>query len=191
MISDDTNANRQPFSIPDTDAKFDHLNTKVEAWIGSKKIKNPVDKLFYQLTFRDIKPWNVSLLDRLVVESRLYIGLNEYLHGSIHERDFKTNSVQFKASVSLAIEDLIPEWDGRRAFQIYELKITDNTIKNDLLLGEEDSLLYRITAISFDYAGGEQQFLFNGKYSGKLEDGIVFNARNIVLANYNYELLDK
>merc|ERR1712228_350574 len=77
MITSDKMENKKPFELIDTEWNASRFSDwSLQQIIGSKNFINKIEKLFYQLHKKEITHWNVSLLDKLILDSRMYTNYN-------------------------------------------------------------------------------------------------------------------
>ena len=136
MITGITNENKAPYPITARGA-FDLVQacTKWEAfgnYRNKREIKVDVEKLLYQLNTNQVEKWNVSLLDRLIRETKMNQDYGEYLRSTKRFRFLLSTKIEFAGQLIYTL-DMAKDVDFNQSelneIQIYEINISVN--KND------------------------------------------------------------
>eukprot|EP01083_Nonionella_stella_P193903 715584_1 len=214
MITSDTTCNKEVFVISEPNA-FD-LAKRAQSWsvfAGNRSksdINNQIAKLLFRIQHKQIENWTIILLDKLIFVTKMYIGYHEYLRSTIQFRELSNHTALLKFDYFdddfINIEQLIPGFDRKERYQIYQLTATITTAKDERRsnVTEDDVLtIYFESTIQFDdtkskitneatpntlYLWISNTSELDAQPQNNIEK-IKIDVKNVTLGYYNYHLL--
>eukprot|EP01083_Nonionella_stella_P017879 50065_1 len=194
------------------------LKTQFKKWDileqvqNKEKIRTGVEKLLYQLYKMDIQSWNIIFLDKLVFESKMYLHYNQYLYNTLPHRTLEEHQYSAMKAPdgeekvqmqSVSIDQLIPHFDRKQRYQIYELKIGFEIEHVPRIPFSDEDAPVQVSFVpnipfideALNTNSNNDIFLWKGNWDDAQHDDVkmdyymcIYEA-NIGLSYYNYQLL--
>eukprot|EP01083_Nonionella_stella_P234496 825442_1 len=194
------------------------LKTQFKKWDileqvqNKEKIRTGVEKLLYQLYKMDIQSWNIIFLDKLVFESKMYLHYNQYLYNTLPHRTLEEHQYSAMKAPdgeekvqmqSVSIDQLIPHFDRKQRYQIYELKIGFEIEHVPRIPFSDEDAPVQVSFVpnipfideALNTNSNNDIFLWKGNWDDAQHDDVkmdyymCINEANIGLSYYNYQLL--